>query len=112
LLRAERAMATVGRNEPFLLVYYGSDHAGGWQSLDSPLRTITTLDRFALVKPGIGGHVMRMLQVPELKAAMSMPGRFRFVGGTRRDRIHMIGNAVCPKVMKHVVLSLTSQGGR
>ena len=27
----------------------GSDGAGGWQSLDRPLRTLTTLDRFGLV---------------------------------------------------------------
>ena len=31
---------------PFLIVYYGSDGAGGWQALDRPLRTLTTLDRF------------------------------------------------------------------
>ncbi|WP_223201951.1 hypothetical protein, partial [Streptococcus pneumoniae] len=47
LERAERAIKELGPNEPFLLVYYGSDKAGGWQSLDRPLRTVTTLDRFA-----------------------------------------------------------------
>jgi DNA (cytosine-5)-methyltransferase 1 len=65
------------------------------------------VDRFALVKPDPEhGHVMRMLQVPELQAAMGMPPQMKFESGTRRDRIKMIGNAVCPPVMKHVVKQL------
>lgn len=59
--RAGRAFDALGRKRPFLMVYYGSDGAGGWQTLDRPLRTITTLDRFALVKPNRHGHEMRML---------------------------------------------------
>ena len=104
--RAERAIAELGKKKPFLIVYYGSDHAGGWQRLDKPLRTITTLDRFAYVRPTKSGHEMRMLQVPELKAAMGMPKRFRFRHGTRRDRIKLTGNAVCPPVMRQVVSRL------
>jgi len=107
LARARRGFRTVGKAEPFLLVYYGSDAAGGWQRLNRPLRTITTVDRFALVKPGPKrGHLMRMLQVPELKRAMGMRG-MKFDDGTRRDRIKMIGNAVCPPVMQHVVEVVT-----
>lgn len=106
LLRAERAIAELGRREPFLIVYYGSDSAGGWQPLDRPLRTITTLDRFAFVKPSPKGHVMRMLQPEELKRAMGWPKRFQIEYGTRRDRIKMIGNAVCPVVMQRVVEAL------
>ncbi|HVQ40109.1 MAG TPA: DNA cytosine methyltransferase, partial [Pyrinomonadaceae bacterium] len=102
--RFERGIAVVGKNKPFLLVYYGSDHAGGWQPLDRPLRTITTVDRFAVVKPDPEhGHVMRMLQPPELQAAMGMPPKMKFKAGSRRDRIKMIGNAVCPPVMREVV---------
>jgi len=109
LERAERGIAKLGKNKPFLLVYYGSDGAGGWQRLDRPLRTITTIDRFALVKPDAEhGHVMRMLQVPELKAAMGMPPSMKLEAGTRRDRIKMIGNAVCPPVMRDVIRALTT----
>jgi DNA (cytosine-5)-methyltransferase 1 len=109
LQRARRAFRELGKRTPFLLVYYGSDAAGGWQRLNRPLRTVTTVDRFALVKPDREhGHVMRMLQVPELKVAMGMNG-MKFNNGTRRDRIKMIGNAVCPPVMEHVVCCLTSQ---
>ena len=111
LQRANRALAALGPNVAFLLVYYGSDGGGGWQRLDRPLRTITTLDRFALVKPDPEhGHVMRMLQVPELRAAMGMPRSFSFRHGTRRDKIGMIGNAVCPKVMQAVVTALCTEG--
>lgn len=107
LERAERGFAALGEANPFLLVYYGSDGSGGWQRLNRPLRTITTVDRFALVKPDPDhGHVMRMLQVPELQAAMGMPPRMKFETGSRRERIKMIGNAVCPPVMKRVVKQL------
>lgn len=110
LERAERGFAALGEAKPFLLVYYGSDGGGGWQRLNRPLRTITTVDRFALVKPDSQhGHVMRMLQVPELQAAMGMPPKMKLETGTRRERIKMIGNAVCPPVMKRVVQNLVGR---
>lgn len=110
LERAERGFAELGETKPFLLVYYGSDGGGGWQRLNRPLRTITTVDRFALVKPDPEhGHVMRMLQVPELQAAMGMPPKMKLESGTRRDRIKMIGNAVCPPVMRRVVENLVGR---
>lgn len=105
LERADRAIRSIGPTTPFLLVYYGSDGAGGWQTLNRPLRTITTVDRFALVRPTSTGHEMRMLQVEELKTAMGMSD-MTFEHGSRRDRIKMLGNAVCPPVMKRVLVSL------
>ncbi|MDL1862225.1 DNA cytosine methyltransferase [Betaproteobacteria bacterium PRO7] len=108
LKRAERAIAEVGTKTPFLLVYYGTDGAGGWQSLDVPLRTVTTLDRFALVEPGPNGHTMRMLQPSELRRAMGFPASYHFPEGTRRDKIRLLGNAVCPPVMKQIVAELTT----
>ncbi len=102
--RARSGMAVL-KEEPFLLVYYGSGGAGngGFQSLGVPLRTITTLDRFALLKQSEEGPVMRMLQVPELQAAMGFPVDFKINHGTRRDRIHMLGNAVCPPLIKAIL---------
>ncbi len=109
LKRAERAFIALGKKKPFLLVYYGSDGGGGWQRLERPLRTITTVDRFAIIKPDRKfGHVMRMLQVPELLAGMGMSSHMKIMAGTRRDQIKMIGNAVCPPVMKRVVHLLTN----
>lgn len=110
LARAERAFAALGRETPFLLVYYGSDAAGGWQPLDVPLRTVTTLDRFALVKPdGRGGHQMRMLQPQELQKAMGFPPEFHLERGSRRQKIHLLGNAVCPPVMQAIVETLLQE---
>ena len=70
LERAVRAIVELGEKTPFIMVYYGTDRAGGFQTLDRPLRTVTTLDRFAYVKPNGRGHEMRMLQPPELAAAI------------------------------------------
>lgn len=106
--RARRAMNSLGDDASFLLVYYGTDGAGGWQPLDRPLRTVTTVDRFALVRPSESGPRMRMLQVPELKRAMGFPDDFRLPVGTRRDRIRLLGNGVCPPVMQSVVSALTA----
>src|SRR6266478_1147153 len=107
--RADRATKALGRGVPFLVVYYGSDGAGDWQSLDRPLRTLTTLDRFGLVTWERDTAMLRMLQVPELKRAMGFDDRFRVDNGTRRDRIRLLGNGVCPPVMEAVVRSLTQE---
>ena len=108
LQRARRAIRTVGQNCPFLIVYYGTDGAGGWQRVDRPLRTVTTVDRFAYVRVGESGkHEMRMLQVPEIQAAMGFPPDFKLDHGTRRDKIKLLGNAVCPPVMKRIIEALT-----
>lgn len=107
--RAERAIKALGRGRPFLIVYYGSDGAGGWQTIDRPLRTLTTLDRFGLVTWQGREPMLRMLQVPELRRAMGFPSAYHFNHGTRRDKIKMIGNGVCPPVMKALIETLTSQ---
>ncbi|HXS54013.1 MAG TPA: DNA cytosine methyltransferase [Usitatibacter sp.] len=104
--RAKRAIAELGESKPFLIVYYGTDGCGGWQRLDRPLRTVTTVDRFALVRPSKDGHKMRMLQVSELKRAMGLAPTFELPKGTRRDKIRLLGNGVCPPVMKAVVGNL------
>jgi DNA (cytosine-5)-methyltransferase 1 len=106
IVRAERAIETLGDGIPFIMVYYGTDGAGGFQTMDRPLRTVTTLDRFAYVKPNGNGYEMRMLQPPELAAAMGFPDGHRWPDASRRTRIRLIGNAVCPPVMKALVKAL------
>jgi DNA (cytosine-5)-methyltransferase 1 len=105
--RAERAMAELGKGVPFLIVYYGSDGAGGWQPLDRPIRTLTTLDRFGLVTWEGKRPYLRMLQVDELRAAMGYRPHYRFERGTRRDQVKLLGNGVCPPVMEAIVRHLT-----
>jgi DNA (cytosine-5)-methyltransferase 1 len=106
LARFQRGVAALGPNVPFLIVYYGSDGSGGWQSLDKPLRTLTTLDRFGLVTWEDGVAYLRMLQVDELKAAMGFPAEYKLSRGNRRDRIRLLGNGVCPPMMQQVIASL------
>ncbi len=108
LERAERGFSSVGRDVPFLIVYYGSDGAGGWQPITVPLRTVTTLDRFGLCEPSEAGPTLRMLQVPELARAMGFGGDLILEKGTRRDRIMILGNGVCPPVMETVVRVLVN----
>lgn len=110
LERAERAIAAVGEGKSFLIVYYGSDASGGWQTLERPLRTITTIDRFGLVTwEGSEPH-LRMLQVPELARAMGFDNAYTLDGvGSRRDQVRLLGNGVAPPVMEAIVQSLTFQ---
>jgi DNA (cytosine-5)-methyltransferase 1 len=107
--RAVRAIKHLGKGVPFIMVYYGTDGAGGFQTLDRPLRTVTTLDRFAYLRLNGSGYEMRMLQPPELAAAMGFPDYHLWPESTRRDRIKLIGNAVCPTVMRAVVEVLVNR---
>ena len=108
LERADRGFEALGTSASFLLVYYSNDGSGGWQRLHRPLRTITTVDRFALIEQGQDGPTMRMLQVPELRRAMGFDDEFKMPLGTRRDKIRLLGNGVCPPVMESVVRAVTS----
>jgi DNA (cytosine-5)-methyltransferase 1 len=115
LISAQRAINSLGKNQPFLLVYYSSGRKGngGWQKVSEPLGTITTLDRFAYVIPGKDGHLMRMLQPEELKLAMGFTPKFKLdsiEGLTRRNRVKLMGNGVCPPVMTAIVRSLVTNG--
>lgn len=112
LARAERAISELGEEKSFLIVYYGTDGGGGWQRMDSPLRTITTVDRFAYVKPTSEGHMMRMLQPEELRKAMGFPESYAFPNVTRREKVKLMGNAVCSPVMEAIVTSLISSKSR
>lgn len=104
--RARDAIATLGEDAEFLIVYYGSGGDKSWQSLDVPLRTVTTVDRFALVKKEQGCWKMRMLQPQELARAMSLPDEHVFPHGSRRDRVKVCGNGVCATVIERIVHQL------
>lgn len=110
--RAERAMKAIGRNKDFLIVYYGSDYAGGWQTLDAPLRTVTTLDRFGLVTWKRGTPYLRMLQPDELLKAMGATNH-KLPYGSRREKVKMCGNGVCSPVLEAIFkkIKLVEQAG-
>ncbi len=83
--------------EPFLVKYNGQ--GGGPRSVDEPLDTISTRDRFGLVETGrpVLDILFRMLQPHELARAMSFPAGYKFAGN-REDRVRQIGNAVAGRI--------------
>lgn len=99
LERADRAIEALGPNVPFIIVYYGSDYAGGWQTLDVPLRTVTTVDRFGLVTWRKNEPYLRMLQPNELLKAMGGGDEHVLPHGSRREKVKLCGNGVCSDVM-------------
>lgn len=111
MARVARGIKELGEQQDFLVVYYGSDRAGGWQTLNRPLRTLTTVDRFGLVRWVDGVATFRMLQVSELRRAMGYPCEAVLQRGSRRDRVKLLGNGVCPPVMQAVVTSLVDEAG-
>jgi DNA (cytosine-5)-methyltransferase 1 len=80
---------------PFLVPYYGTS---GPQSVEAPLPTATTKDRFALVEALSRGDcaldiLFRMLRPHELASAMGFPDDYQWAGG-RTAQVRQIGNAV------------------
>ncbi len=112
LARVQNGTDVVGKFVDFLTVSYGSDKAGGFQTPDRPLRTLTTLDRFGLVRWQGGQPTHRMLQVPELKKAMGLGNGFKLGFGTRRDQIRLLGDGVCPPVMRAVIEQVAGASGQ
>lgn len=80
----------------FLTAFYGNEHGG--RSLDRPIGTITTRDRWAV----IDGDRMRMLNVQEARAAMGFPKAYRLPESSR-EAMHMLGNAVCPPAARDII---------
>jgi DNA (cytosine-5)-methyltransferase 1 len=78
--------------------YYGSGSGLTGRSLNRPVGTVTTRDRWAVVD----GDSMRMFTVEEYRAAMGFPKNYR-LPSTRQKAIHMLGNAVPPKLARHVI---------
>ncbi len=85
----------------FLVPYYGSGSGLTGRSISRPIGTITTLDRWAVVR---GGH-MRMLSHHEARAAMGFPSDYQ-LPKNHKDALHMLGNAVCPPVAADVLAAL------
>jgi DNA (cytosine-5)-methyltransferase 1 len=74
----------------FLVSYYGN---GGPSSVEVPLPTITTRDRFGLVD----GDRFRMITPAELQILQGFPAEYK-ICGSRADQVKQIGNSVSPCV--------------
>ena len=79
------------KTDRFLAPYYGSGSGKTGRSIDRPIGTITTKDRYAL----IDGDRMRMLTVDEYRRGMGFPENY-LLPPTRHEAIKMLGNAVPP----------------
>lgn len=96
-IRAGRA----AHGDRFVAPYYGSGSGETGRSLQRPIGTITTRDRWAV----IDGDRMRMLLVPEARAAMGFPDDYRLPAG-HREAMMMIGNAVSPVVARDLLVEI------
>ena len=85
----------------FLIPYYGSGSGLTGRCLQRPIGTITTLDRWAVIK----GDKMRMLSRFECRDAMSFPVDYQ-LPDSHRLAVHLLGNAVPPLAAKHIIESL------
>ena len=95
----------------FLMEYYG---CGTGQSLNEPMHTIVTKDRFALITI-LGNEYcildicLRMLQPEELKLAQGFPKDYiinrdyRWQAYRKSEQVARIGNSVVPIVAKAIV---------
>ncbi len=95
LERVARGRASFG--DRFLAPFYGSGSGKTGRSIDRPLGTVTTKDRYCLVS----GDRMRMLTAHEYLLAQGFPTEYR-VPPLKRLAVHLIGNSVVPAVAKHV----------
>lgn len=96
LVRVLNGRARFG--DRFLMPYYGSGSGLTGRSLNRPIGTITTRDRWAIVD----GDRMRMLSRWECRAAMSFPDSYQ-LPDNHRLAVHLLGNAVCPEPVRHII---------
>lgn len=102
--RPGRSQATLARIQSgrrahgnrFLIAYYGNEKGG--RSIDRPIGTITTRDRWAIVD----GDRMRMLMINEARDAMGFPSDYR-LPANRKEAMHMLGNAVPPRPVADII---------
>ncbi|MDH3981266.1 MAG: DNA cytosine methyltransferase [Kiritimatiellaceae bacterium] len=91
LARISRGRKDIG-GDRFVMPYYGSGSGLTGRSLDRPIGTITTRDRWAIVR----GDKMRMLKASECRAAMGFDADYK-LPDKHKDAVFMLGNAVCPQ---------------
>lgn len=101
---AQLARVAAGRQRfgsRFLTPYYGSGSGLTGRSLDRPIGTLTTRDRYAVVD----GDRMRMLTVDESRQFMSFPAGYH-LPAQKAPAVMMLGNAVPPIVERDVIHAL------
>lgn len=98
-LRVERGRKVFGSR--FLMPYYSSGSGLTGRSLERPIGTISTRDRWAVVD----GDVMRFLTVGEIRSFMGFPKYFWLPPSVTAAK-HMLGNAVPPPLAREVIMAM------
>lgn len=88
----------------FVMPYYGSGSGLTGRSLDRPVGTITTKNRWGIVD----GDRMRMFGIEESRAAMGVPRGYILPEGVTAATF-MLGNMVCPPLAEDVVNAIREQ---
>ncbi len=104
--RAKRTMDVIadGRSRGwsrFLVPYFSQGSGLRARSIERPIGTLTTKDRYGVVD----GNRYRMLSIVEAQRAMSFPDGY-VLTGTGTERKAMLGNAVPPELARRVVEQL------
>jgi DNA (cytosine-5)-methyltransferase 1 len=96
-----RTVTTAG-HQSLLVPYYGR---GTVQTVQLPVPTVPTRDRFALLDPDeiVDDCGFRMLEPYEVAAAMAFPTGYIPTSLPKKDQVKLAGNAVTPPVMAWVV---------
>ena len=87
--------------DTFLAPFYGSGSGLTGRSLDRPIGTLTTRDRWALVH----GDKMRMITVEESRDFMSFP-ESTALPKQKHIAKHLLGNAVAPELERRIFNAL------
>lgn len=106
LAAATRARIKAGRarfGNRFLIPYYGSGSGLTGRSVDRPVGTITTRDRWGIVD----GDRMRMFSVDECKYAMGFPPGYVMPTQSKLAK-HLLGNAICPPLASQILREVLS----
>lgn len=82
----------------FVMPYYTSGSGKTGRSIHRPIGTITTKDRWAIVRD----NEMRMLSIPEYRQAMSFPDQ-TILPKRKEYALEGLGNATCPKLVAKVL---------
>lgn len=84
----------------FVAPFYSSGSGKTGRSIERPIGTITTRDRWSIVSD----DKTRMLQIPEAKAAMGFRADY-VLPTAHKDALFMLGNAVTPPVARDILLA-------
>jgi DNA (cytosine-5)-methyltransferase 1 len=98
-----------------LLVPFYSN-SGTANTVQAPVGTLTTRDRYGLAMPGadfpadvdelLGDVLFRMLEPHEIAAAMGFPTGYKTVAKSKKHKVRLFGNAVTPSVAELIVSAL------